>query len=82
MLMSLADSKQGKNRSGVRMFKDGEEASAEAGRGQRVVLRRRDAGLQGGRGRVGGGLRRAESVKEWAAACPFPRLGMPGGRAY
>lgn len=25
MLMSLADSKQGKNRSGVRMFKDGKE---------------------------------------------------------
>lgn len=28
MLMSLADSKQGKNRSGVRMFKDGKEGKS------------------------------------------------------
>uniref|UniRef100_A0A671FP48 DNA-repair protein Xrcc1 N-terminal domain-containing protein n=1 Tax=Rhinolophus ferrumequinum TaxID=59479 RepID=A0A671FP48_RHIFE len=31
MLMSLADSKQGKNRSGVRMFKDGKEGKSENG---------------------------------------------------
>lgn len=33
MLMSLADSKQGKNRSGVRMFKDGKKVKAEMGNG-------------------------------------------------
>ena len=31
MLMSLADSKQGKNRSGVRMFKDGKEREFPGG---------------------------------------------------
>lgn len=33
MLMSLADSKQGKNRSGVRMFKDGKEREFPGGLG-------------------------------------------------
>lgn len=32
MLMSRADSKQGKNRSGVRMFKDGKEGNSGNGR--------------------------------------------------
>jgi hypothetical protein len=50
MLMSPTDSKQGKNRSGVRMFKDGKEVKAEGG----MFLGKRDVVSIGSHRSVGG----------------------------